>query len=194
MRTSAGMFALALVAGAASGQQAPQAARPGASGDTLRLTRRAAIASTLLASPQIEIAQEQTLQVRAQRVEGVSIPDPVFALQYDSLSGPFRLGQSNARPASLNFAIPFPDKFRLRNRIGVENIHSSEAQFKLLQQAIASQAARTYDSVLVTRMHRRDLTDARDLAADFLKRTQAQFNAGTVARLDVIKAQVDVAQ
>ncbi|MFI5309695.1 MAG: TolC family protein [Gemmatimonadales bacterium] len=194
MRTSTWMFALALVAGAASAQQPPQAAQSGSAGDTLRLTRRAAIAATLLASPQIEIAREQTLQVRAQRVEGISIPDPVFALEYDSLSGPLRLGQSNARPASLAFAIPFPDKFRLRNRIGLENIRTSEAQFSQLRQAIASQAARTYDSMLVTRMHRRDLTEARNLAADFLKRTQARFDAGTVARLDVIKAQVDVAQ
>jgi outer membrane protein TolC len=188
------MFALALVAGAASAQQPSQSARQASAGDTLRLTRRQAIATTLLASPQIEIAREQTLQVRAQRVEGIAIPDPVFALAYDSLSGPLRLGQSTARPATLAFAIPFPDKFRLRNRIGVENIHTSEAQFRLLQQAITSQAARTYDSVLVTRLHRRDLTDARDLAADFLKKTQARFDAGTVARLDVIKAQVDLAQ
>ena len=193
MRTSIRMFALALVAGAASAQQPPQAATA-RSGDTLRLTRRQAIATTLLASPQIEIAREQTLQVRAQRVEGISIPDPVFALAYDSLSGPLRLGQSTARPASVAFAIPFPDKFRLRNRIGVENIHTSEAQFTQLRQAIASQAARTYDSVLVTRLHRKNLTETRDLAADFLKKTQARFDAGTVARLDVIKAQVDVAQ
>jgi outer membrane protein TolC len=187
------MFALALVAGAASAQQ-PQAARPGSAGDTLRLTRRQAIASTLLASPQIEIAREQTLQVRAQRVEGISIPDPVFALAWDSLSGPLRLGQSNARPASVTLGIPFPDKFRLRNRIGTENIRTSEAQFSQLRQAIAAQAARSYDSVLVTRLHRRNLMDSRDLSADFLKKTQARFDAGTVARLDVIKAQVDLAQ
>jgi outer membrane protein TolC len=194
MRSSIWMFALAFGAGAASAQQQPQTASRGTAGDTLRLTRRQAIASSLLASPQIEIAREQTLQVRAQRVEGISIPDPVFALAYDSLSGPLRLGQSSARPASVTLAVPFPDKFRLRNRIGVESIHTSEAQFNQLRQAIASQAARSYDSVLVTRLHRRDLMDARDLAADFLKKTQARFDAGSVARLDVIKAQVGLAQ
>ena len=94
---------------------------------------------------------------------------------------------------SLGIVVPFPDKFRLRNTIGVENIHTSEAQFRLLQQQIASQTGRSYDSVLVTRMHRRDLTEARQLAADFLQRTQARFNAGTVPRLDVINAQVSLA-
>ncbi|MFI5311390.1 MAG: TolC family protein [Gemmatimonadales bacterium] len=195
MRTSFGMCALALVANAASAQQRPQPGTPGgSSSDTLRLTRRQAIAAALLTSPQLEIAREQTLQVRAQRVEGNAIPDPVFALAYDSLGGPLRLGQSNARPASLAFTLPFPDKFRLRNRIGSENVRTSEAQFKQLQQALAAQAGRSYDSVLVTRQHRRDLLESRDLAADFLKKTQARFDAGTVARLDVIKAQVDVAQ
>jgi cobalt-zinc-cadmium efflux system outer membrane protein len=189
------MCALALVAGAASAQQRPpQPSAGGPAGDTLRLTRREAIARALLASPQIEIGREQTLQVRAQRVEGVAIPDPTFGLSYDSLPGVLRLGQSAARPASIGLTIPFPDKFRLRNAIGLENLRTSEAQFRQLQQAVAAQAGRAYDSMLVTRLHRRDLIDARTLAADFVAKTQARFDAGTVARLDVLKAQVDLAQ
>jgi outer membrane protein TolC len=38
--------------------------------------------------------------------------------------------------------------------------------------------------------HRSDLRESRSLAEDFLKKTQARFEAGDVARLDVIKAQV----
>jgi outer membrane protein TolC len=43
-------------------------------------------------------------------------------------------------------------------------------------------------------LQRRNLVQARDYANEFLKRAQARFDAGLVARLDVIKAQVDVAQ
>jgi outer membrane protein TolC len=42
--------------------------------------------------------------------------------------------------------------------------------------------------------HRDNLREARTLATDFLRRTQARFDAGTAARLDVIQAQVGVAQ
>lgn len=191
MRTSIWVAALALVAGPASAQQRAQAVGGDAATDTLRITRRQAIATSLLANPQLEVAREQTFQVRAQRVEAIALPDPVLDAGLDSISRLSRTGAS--RPVNIGITVPFPDKFRLRNRIGVENIHTSEAQFRLLQQQIASQAGRVYDSVLVTRMHRRDLLEARQLAADFLQRTQARFTAGTVPRLDVINAQVSLA-
>jgi outer membrane protein TolC len=193
MRTSIWMAALALVAGTASAQQRAQAVGGDAAADTLRISRRQAIATSLLANPQLEVAREQTFQVRAQRVEAIAIPDPTLSGSLDSLTRFRDIGSAPSRPLSLGITVPFPDKFRLRNMIGNEAIHTSEAQFRLLQQQLASQAGRTYDSVLVTRMHRRDLTEARQLAQDFLQRTQARFNAGSVARLDVINAQVSLA-
>ena len=162
--------------------------------DTLRLSRRQAIATALLANPQLDIAREQTAQVRAQRVENNGIINPALSYSYDGQTGFLQLGTAAAHNLNVGLGIPFPDKFRLRNTIGVANIRTSEAQFRLAQLFIAAQAGRTYDSVLVTRLHRRDLTESRTLAIDFLKKTQARFDAGTVARLDVIRAQVDVAQ
>jgi outer membrane protein, heavy metal efflux system len=194
MRSSIWMAALALTAGVASAQPhaRPPLAEPPA--DTLRLTRRQAIAQALFANPQLDIAREQTAQARAQRIEGMALPDPALSTSWDSLPRPFRLGGAASRATNLSLVVPFPDKIRLRNTIGASNVRWSEQQFRLVQQQIAAQAGRSYDSVLVTRLHRRDLTEARVLAADFLKRTEARFNAGTVARLDVIKAQVELAQ
>lgn len=189
MRPSFVVAALAVAASAASAQA--QTAR---AVDTQRISRRQAIASALISNPQLEIAREQTAQVRAQRIEGLGIGDPTLTASLDSVTALRTAGGAPARPVGLGFVLPFPDKLRLRNHIGLENIRASESAFLLQQQVIASAAARAYDSVLVTRLHRRDLLDARDLATAFLKRTQARFNAGSVPRLDVIKAQVDVAQ
>lgn len=162
--------------------------------DTVRLTRRQAITRAVLVSPIVEIASEQTAQVRAQRVERNAIPDPIVSYSHDDAPGLTRLGQAASRNLNVGFDIPFPDKFRLFNRVGVANVRSSEAQFRLAQQTVAAAAGRAYDSVLVSRLRRKDLTDSRDLAAEFLRRTQARFDAGTVPRLDVIKAQTDLAQ
>ena len=194
MRPSIWFVALALVASAAAAQQGSRPSQSDTAADTLRLTRHQAIARALIANPQLDIAREQTEQVRAQRIEGISLPDPSLSASWDSLPGPFRLGRASSRMMSVGFTVPFPDKIRLRNTIGLSNLRSSEEQYRLASQQIAAQAGCSYDSVLVTRLHRRDLTEARRLAEDFLKRTQARFNAGTVARLDVIKAQVDLAQ
>ncbi len=194
MITPKWMCVLACFAGTAAAQQRPPAAGGEAATDTLRLTRRQAIATALMANPQIEVARQQTFQVRAQRVEGNAIPDPTFSTTYDSLPGPLRIRSAGSQMANVGLTIPFPDKIRLRNQIGIANIRSSDAQFRQMRQQIEAQAGRTYDSVLVTRLHRRDLVEARVLAAEFLKRSQARFDAGAVARLDVIKAQVGVAQ
>ncbi len=196
MRTSTRMLALMqgllFLSGASSAQQ-----RPGltaASRDTLVISRHQAIALALRANPQVEIAREQTQQVRAQRVQGVAIPDPVLTGFLDSLTSIRHAGSAPQRPVALSGSVPFPDKLRLRNRVGLANIDASESALLLLQQQLASQAGRLYDSVLVVHLHQRDLLQSRELAAEFLKRTEARFNAGTVPRLDVIKAQVDLAQ
>ena len=43
-------------------------------------------------------------------------------------------------------------------------------------------------------MCREDLQQSRELAADFVQKTQARFLAGTVPKVDVIKAQTELAQ
>jgi cobalt-zinc-cadmium efflux system outer membrane protein len=184
------MCALATVAGAASAQSRSTNLAP----DTIRLSRRQAIATALLKNPQLDIAREQTAQVRAQRVENDGLVDPALAASYNNQTSLFNTGSAQGRTLNLAMVVPFPDKFRLRSTIGVANIHASEEQFRLIQQIIAAQAARAYDSVLVTQLHQRNLTETRDLALDFLKKTEAKFSAGSVARLDVIRAQVGVAQ
>jgi len=191
MRTSIWMCALVCVASVASAQQ--RAPAGGSVADTLRLTRRQAIAMALLSNPTIGVAKEQTAQVQAQRVEGMAIPDPLFSAAYDSMPRITGFGPSVSKPVSLSVVVPFPDKLRLESRLGTANVNASQQNLRLVEQGIAASASQAYDAVLVAAMHRRDFLEADSLATDFLKKTQARFNAGTVARLDVIKAQVDLA-
>jgi cobalt-zinc-cadmium efflux system outer membrane protein len=169
-------------------------ARGGASEDTVRLTRAQAIAEALAQNPQLDIAREQTAQARARRVQGVSIPDPTLAASYDEQSRPFALGAAGSRPVSVGLAVPFPDKFRLQNRIGISDIRTFESNAHLQQQLVAFQTSAAYDSLLVALRHRADIQEGLQLSVDFLRRTKARYEGGTAAKLDVIKAQVDVAQ
>jgi outer membrane protein TolC len=162
--------------------------------DSLRLSRRQAIAEALNRNAQLEIAREQTAQARARRVTGISVPDPALTAAYDQEAGPFTFRGAASRPVAIGLTVPFPDKFRLNNRIGWADIGASESNYRLQQQTVVLQASATYDSLLVALKHRGNLREARDLAADFLKRTQARYDAGSAPRLDVIQAQVSVAQ
>src|SRR5215468_7250034 len=202
-----GMCALAVMAGAASAQ-APGASRPAAgttrssippatqsrATDTLRLSRRETIAEALQKNAQIDVAREQINEARARRVTATAIPDPTLTAAFDQEASPFTLSGAASRPVGLGLTIPWPDKFRLNNRIGLADIRTSESNLRLQQQTIALQASASYDSLLVALKHRENLQEALTLASDFLKRTQSRFEAGNVAKLDVIQAQVGVAQ
>jgi cobalt-zinc-cadmium efflux system outer membrane protein len=70
------------------------------------------------------------------------------------------------------------------------------AQYALtqLKQQIASQTAQAYDAVQVAVRHRDDLTESKKSSEQFLEKTQIRFQAGTVPKLDTIKARVDLAK
>jgi outer membrane protein TolC len=198
MRLLLGVCALAVVGGATAPRAAAQAGvtrtNQSLSTDTLRLSRRQAIAEALLRNAQIEVAREQTSEAAARRVTDIAIPDPSLSAAYDQITGPFAFRAAPSRPVSLGLTIPFFDKFRLNNRMGLADVGASRHNLRLQQQTIALQASATYDSLLVALLHRQNLNDALQLAQDFQTRTKARFDAGTVAKLDVIQAQVGVAQ
>ena len=165
-------------------------------GDSLCVSRRDAIARALQANPQLKIASAQVSQARAQRVQGVAVPDPTFAAEWDGSKLPFGAGAGggSSRVLGASLTIPFFDKFRQNGKIGTAGINASESDSLLVQQSIASQTSQTYDSLLAALRHRANLLEADSLARDFAKKTQARFDAGTVPRLDVVNAQVAVAQ
>jgi outer membrane protein TolC len=186
MRLFTGLCALAVCGSAASAQQRAD--------DSLHLSRRQAVAEALTRNAQLEIANEQTAQARGRRVSASAIPDPTLSAAFDQESNPLAFGGAGARPVSLGLTVPFPNKLRLNNRIGLYDVRASESNYRLQQFAVAMQTSATYDTLLVALKHRDNLREARTLATDFLRRTQARFDAGTAARLDVIQAQVGVAQ
>lgn len=174
-------------------QQPDSADRAGTVADSLRLSRAQAIAQALAHNTQLDIAREQTAQARARRVQGTAIPDPSLTAATDQQSHFFGFDRGGSRPVAVGLAVPFPDKFRLRNTIGVADIRANEQNYRLQQQLVAFDASQAYDQLLLALRRRGDLSEALTLSQDFLKRTQARFDAGTAARVDVIKARVDVA-
>src|SRR5437868_13732572 len=123
MRLTLGLCALAIPAGVASAQvSAAGNSRPAPAPtsirssnqlaaqpqrDSLRLSRRQAIAEALTRNAQLEIAREQTAAARARRVTAISIPDPTLTAAYDQAAGPFTFGGAGARPVALRLNVPF---------------------------------------------------------------------------------------
>jgi outer membrane protein, heavy metal efflux system len=170
------------------------AAPPGAATDSLCLTRRQAVAQALAHNPQLQVAAEQIAQAHARKVQGTAIPDPAFSAVFDQSPGLFGAGGGTERSVSASLTIPFLDKFRLQGRVGTADVRSATFSAALTRQLIVSQTSQTYDSLLAALRRARDLGEARALALDFVRRAQARYSAGTTPKLDLVRAQVELAQ
>lgn len=160
----------------------------------LALTREQAIALALARNPQLQVAREQVAQARARVVQATAIPDPTLSATAVGQAGPFSPRGAQEHDVALGVTIPFPDRIRLAGHVAQADVQTAELSYDQLRQLVASQTSQTYDSLLVALRHQDDFQQARQLARDFLTRTEARYQAGTSAKLDVIKARVDLAQ
>jgi cobalt-zinc-cadmium efflux system outer membrane protein len=181
------------VGGAPPALPAP-VARAEAAAAPLRLSREEAVARAIAANPQIMEAREQVEQARARVVEATALPDAALATTLEEEKSFLQPRTSTSKDIGLGFTFPFPSKLHLSGQVARAALQSAELALTQLQQEIGSQTAQAYDALLVALRHRDDLTEGRTLAEDFLHKTEARLQGGTAAKLDVVKAKVDVAQ
>jgi cobalt-zinc-cadmium efflux system outer membrane protein len=175
---------------------ADSTARPPGAADQglLCLTRPQAVAQALARNPQLEVAAEQVAQARARKTQATAIPDPQFEAAFVQSPGLFGAGGGTERSITATVTIPFIDKFRLQGRVGTADVRSAGFAAALTRQLITAQTTQTYDSLLASLRRQRDLREARALAQDFVRRAQARFDAGTTPKLDLVRAQTELAQ
>jgi len=168
-----------------------------ASGQTpepLRLSRQQAIDEALTRNPALAAARAQVEEARAAVVTAAAFADPTFTADVAGQSHVLNPVSGNASDQGVGVTIPFPHKTRLRREVATADLRAAEFNLAQLRQQVASQAAQAYDAILAALRHRDDLQQSKELASDFVQKTEARFRGGTVARVDVVKAETDVAQ
>jgi outer membrane protein, heavy metal efflux system len=186
--------ALASLPLAAQAAHAPLAAQLQDSTEPLRIDRNGAIKEALAHNPTLAVAREQIAQARARVTQGYALPEPSISANYLGANGAFHPHTGNETDLGIGITVPFPNKIILRGQAAKADLGSFDELYIQQRQLIASQTAQAYDSLLVALRHREDLLISKSLAQDFVKKTQARYNAGTAAKLDIVKGQVDVAQ
>ena len=166
----------------------------GAAPNALHLSRRQAVAEALARNPGLVAAQEQVAEARAQVVTAAAFADPTLSADTMGERRPFEVGTGNITDFYLGGVVPFPGKRGLRRNVATATLRAAEFTLTQMSQQVASQTAQDYDALLVALRHRDDLEQSKKFAQDFLTRTQARFAAGTAPKVDVVKAQVDLAQ
>lgn len=186
------LFALAgalLLAPEASAQASGQGPAQG----TLVLTREQAVDSALANNPALVVLSEQVNQARARKVQGAAFPDPTLTVDYAGMTGLLKPASHTSGDIALGVTVPLPWKFHLLGRVGQADVDAAAFALTQAQQETAAQTIQAYDALLVALKHQSDLTEGRALAETFFSKTKVRFDAGTVARIDVLKAEVDLA-
>lgn len=160
----------------------------------LRLTRQQAIDEALARNPALAAARAQVEQARAGVVSASAFADPTIAVDVAGQTNALNPGSGNASDQGLGITLPFPQKRALRRTVATGELRVAEFNLTQLRQAIGSQTAQAYDAILVALRHREDLEQNKTFASDFVEKTNARFLAGTVAKVDVVKAKTDLAQ
>lgn len=187
------LLVAACLAAPAKAQVVAPAPPPGAV-ETLRVTREEAIQEALARNPGLVAAQEQIEQARAQVVVAGAFPDPTFNADVTGQRHAFNPTSGTGSDQSVGVTVPFPGKLGMSRAVARSAVKAAEFALIQMRQQVASQTAQAYDALLVALRHREDLLKSREYASDFLEKTKARFLAGTVAKVDIVKAQVDVAQ
>ena len=159
----------------------------------LALSRQQAVDSALAHNPSLSVLQEQVSQARARKVQSTAFPDPTLTADYAGASKLFKPGSRTGGDVALGITVPFPYKFHLLGTIGQADVDAAELSLTQLRQETTAQTVQAYDALLVALQHHADLTEGKTLAETFLAKTKTRFEAGTVARIDVLKASVDLA-
>ena len=162
--------------------------------EPLRLSRQQAIDEALVRNPALAAARAQVEEARANVVTAAAFADPTFAADIAGQTHILNPASRNGSDQGFGVTLPFPGKRGLRRDVATADLRAAEFNLTQLRQQVASQAAQAYDAILVALRHREDLQQSKELAADFVKKTQARFLGGTVPRVDVVKAETDLAQ
>jgi len=152
------------------------------------------VQEALTHNPAITAVREQVAQAKAQIAIATAMPDPSLVTEIDQERHLWSPATGVERDLGVQLAVPFPYRTHLNGKIARAGWQAAQYSLTQLQQQIAVQTAQAYDAFLVARRHREDLTGSKDLAAQFLEKTEARFRAGTAPRLDTVKAKVDLAK
>lgn len=166
---------------------------PQETAQAVAVSRAQAVDLALAHNPQLEAARQQVAEARAGAVQATAIADPGISATFDQLPSPLGVN-GGTRAVGLDLTVPLPQKQLLRSRVARGDVRVAELGYTTLRQQIAAQAVQGYDALLVAERHARDLEEAHQVALDFVRKTEARYQGGTAARLDVVKATVDASQ
>jgi cobalt-zinc-cadmium efflux system outer membrane protein len=156
---------------------------------------RRVVAMVLRRNPDVTAAEKAYSAARARLLtRRALLADPVFVAEYDGLS---RLRPGFAgygeRVLGIGQQIELPVKWWMRNEIAGKETRVAEMGFEFVKLEMIAEARKAYGWVLAAEKERALAADNLTLAQEFLERARVRFDVGDVPRIEVLRAEIEVA-
>jgi len=158
------------------------------------LTLRQCVEISLSQNP-LWLSAEEDYQASLARVrQAKAFPQP--SVEYDSDLQPDFLDfrRSGESYFGVRQTVEFPGRRSLRGKIASLESREYLADKNLLRQEIVFQVNEAFSSVLLAKEKRGYAAHDLDLARDFLEKAKAKYEAGDIARVEVVRAGVEASK
>ena len=156
------------------------------------LSREAAVQLALGQNPGVIAAQQVWEAARARITQVRALPDPELELEYEELPGVTRTGDFGERSFGATQTIEFPLKWWRRSQAASHAAKATRlAVLEMTRLDIRFRVKMAYDRVLFEEKRLEYIMQNLQLAQDFLKKAQQRLEAGDVAQLEVLRAEVE---
>jgi outer membrane protein TolC len=158
-----------------------------------RLTLEECVAIAMEESPLILAGEGQYEAALARVRQATALPQPSLDLDSDLQPGLTEFSRYGERYLGISQTIPFPGRTWLQGRIAREEANEVLAEVELLRQDVAFQVKEAFFGSLLAQERSEYARQNLEFAQAFLEMTELKFDAGDVARVDVVRARVEAA-
>ena len=156
------------------------------------LTRQEAIRIALEVNPEVIAAQKEWEGAKARALRAGAFPSPALELEYEELPGVTSLGDFGERSFGVAQSVEFPLKWWRRRRAAQQTAHAvHQSVSEATRQEIILRVKSAYDRVLFNEERLEYNRENFQLIRSFLEKARLRRQAGDVASLDVIRAEVE---
>ncbi len=155
------------------------------------LDRETAVQRALANNPQVIAAQQVWEAARARAIQQSALPGPELALEYEELPGIARIGDFGVRSYGATQTIEFPFAWWRRGQAARQAAESTRlSALEMMRLDIGTRVKIAFDRVLLEQKRLDYAQQNAELAQSFSEKAQRRLEAGDVAELEVLRAEV----
>ncbi len=152
------------------------------------------ISIALSENPVIRSSQEQIQAALARVNQAKALSQPNLNFDSDLQPSPFDIRNSGESYVGASKSFLFPGKRKLNSAVATQASNEVSMDAEVLKIDLIYQVKVAFYTIIQNKKHVEFAQQNKDLAQDFLDKTNVKFEAGDAAQVEVLRAQVEVSK